>query len=373
MSEIGLKSYRFSVSWPRVLPRMNGPVNRQGLDFYDRLVDGLLAAKIDPFVTLYHWDLPQWMQDAGGWPLRDVAGYFADYATLMARRLGDRVRRWTTFNEPWLSAFMGYKSGFHAPGLVDEKLGLDAVHHLLLAHGLATQAIRSVGPELEVGIVLDMWPIEPGTPTERDRIAAELAWQRGGKWMLSPLLRAQYPMYAWLAYGKVVPVIQPDDMAQIAQRLDFLGINNYSRSIMVDGRVVWPGPDAEYTEMGWEVHPPALFRLLVGLKRDYPMPPIYITENGAAFADRVDPDGQIHDTRRIAFLRNHLREVLRAIEAGVDIRGYFVWSLLDNFEWTYGYAKRFGIVRVDRSTQQRKLKDSAKWYAEVIRRNGLDE
>lgn len=370
MRRIGLKAYRFSISWPRVVPAGQGPINPAGLDFYERLVDALLAANIRPFVTLYHWDLPQALQDRGGWLNRDTCGHFADFAALMVRRLGDRVRQWTTFNEPAVSAFLGYRDGQHAPGLRDEKLALQVAHHLLVAHGLALQAIRAIQPQAEVGIVLDMWPAE-STDLPQDRAIAEQAWQRGAGWFLGPLLRACYPPAAWQAYGLRVPEVRPGDMALAAQRLDFLGVNYYSRGLVQNGEFVRQVPGSEYTDMGWEVCAPAFGRLLVRLKRDYAIPPLYITESGAAFPDEPAADGSVHDARRVTYLRDHFIQARRAIDAGVDLRGYFVWSLLDNFEWSHGYSKRFGLVHVDYATQQRTLKDSGQWYAQVIARHGV--
>ncbi|MGQ9625775.1 MAG: GH1 family beta-glucosidase [Anaerolineae bacterium] len=372
MCEIGLQAYRFSISWPRVIPAGRGAVNLAGLDFYDRLVDALLEANIQPFVTLYHWDLPQALQDCGGWGERDVCGYFAEYAALMVRRLGDRVGRWATFNEPWVVAFLGYGSGKHAPGLQDEKLALQVAHHLLVAHGLAVQAMRALQPQVEVGIVLNMSPVEAVDGSPEDRALAEQAWQKNEGWFLSPLLHGHYPPAVWEAYGRDVPTVRPGDLALIAQRLDFLGVNFYTRHLIRDGTLVSPVPCSEYTDMGWEIHAPALRRLLVHLRRDYPVPPLYITENGAAFKDEVSPDGHVHDIRRLNYLYEHLIQARLAIEDGVNLRGYFVWSLLDNFEWNFGYSKRFGLVYVDYATQQRIIKDSGEWYAQVIERNGVE-
>jgi beta-glucosidase len=372
MRRLGVQAYRFSISWPRVLPAGRGAVNQAGLDFYDRLVDALLEAGIQPFVTLYHWDLPQALQDLGGWGERDVCGWFADYAALMACRLGDRVRHWATFNEPWVAAFVGYRDGRHAPGLKDEKLALQAAHHLLVAHGLATQAIRAAASQSLVGIVLNTGPTEPATDLAPDRALAERSWQENEGWFLDPLLRRQYPPAAWAAYGSRVPTTQPGDMTLIAQPLDFLGVNYYTRRVVQDGRIVSPVPGSEYTEMGWEIHAPALRRLLVRLNEEYPIPPLYITENGAAFKDEVSPDGHVHDARRLNYLRDHFTQTRLAMNDGVDVRGYFVWSLLDNFEWAHGYSKRFGLVYVDYATQMRIVKDSGEWYARVIASNNVE-
>lgn len=371
MKSLGLHAYRFSISWPRVIPNGQGAINPAGLDFYDGLVDELLAAGIQPFVTLYHWDLPQALQDRGGWGARETCQAFAEYAALMAARLGDRVRAWATFNEPKIVAFVGHRDGRHAPGLQDEKLALQVAHHLLVAHGLAVQAMRAAHPGLGAGMVLDLWPIEVQEETAESLAATQLLWQSAYAWFLDPLLRGQYPAEAWAAYAGRTPDVQPDDFRLIAQPLDFLGVNSYSR-VLLDGagKPVQRVPGAEYTEMGWEVHAPALRRLLNRLHREYRLPPIYITENGAAFRDEAGPNGRVRDPRRASYLREHTGQVRRAIDDGVDVRGYFVWSLLDNFEWASGYSKRFGIVHVDFETQRRTLKDSARWYARVIAGNG---
>jgi len=372
MRQLGLKAYRFSISWPRVLPNGCGAANPAGLDFYDRLVDELLAANIQPFVTLYHWDLPQALQDRGGWGNRDVCGYFADYAALMVRRLGDRVRHWATFNEPAVTVFAGHRNGEHAPGLQDEKLALQVAHHLLVAHGLAVQAMRGIDPNLNLGIVLDIWLAEVMTDSEEDRAFADMIWQTSVGWFLGPLFRACYPPTALQRYGDKAPEVHPGDMALASQQLDFLGVNSYSRHVVKNGEIVRSVPGSEYTEMDWEICAPALRRLLGRLHREYPAPPIYITENGAAFSDEVSPDGNVRDPRRIAYLRDHFTQARLAMNDGVDLRGYFVWSLLDNFEWSNGYSKRFGLIHVDYATQQRTVKDSGKWYAQVIARNGID-
>lgn len=373
MQGLGLQAYRFSIAWPRIVPAGRGPVNSAGLDFYDRLVDAVLAAGMRPFATLYHWDLPQALQDRGGWGARETCAAFADYAAAVARRLGDRVQQWATLNEPWVAAFVGYRDGRHAPGLRYEELALQVAHHLLVAHGLAVQAVRAVLPRAELGIVLNMTPVETlgDSPSDADRAAGELFWQMNEGWFISPLLCAQYPPEGWAAYGARAPGVQPGDLPLIAQPLDFLGVNYYTRRIIQGRQTLLPVPGSEYTEMDWEVHAPALRRLLVRLKRDYPIPPLYITENGAAFRDAVSPDGQVHDARRLSYLREHLAQARLAIRDGVDLRGYFAWSLLDNFEWGFGYSKRFGLIYVDFATQERIVKDSGRWYAEVIRQNGV--
>ena len=372
MRQVGLKGYRFSVSWPRVIPLGRGRINLQGLGFYDRLVDTLLAANIEPFLTLYHWDLPQALQDEGGWENRNTAYTFADYAALMVKLLGDRVKHWTTFNEPSVVAFDGNLSGEHAPGNQDPKIAYQVAHNLLLAHGLAVQTIRAAEPHVEVGIVLNLWGAEPASEDPADVAAANVAWERSETLFLDPIFRGHYPISAYELVGGNMPKINDGDMALIAQKLDFVGINFYSRNLIAAHGHIDPVPGSEYTEMGWEVHAPALRRLLVKINKEYHLPPIYITENGASFPDVVSADGKIHDERRLDYLKNHFIQTRLAMQDGVDVRGYFVLSLLDNFEWGHGYTKRFGIIRVDYETQQRTIKDSGEWYADVIRRNAVE-
>jgi len=373
MRRLGLKAYRFSVSWPRVLPLGRGRINPKGLDFYDRLVDGLCAANIEPFLTLFHWDLPQALQDEGGWANRSTGQAFADYAALMAKRLGDRVRFWTTFNEPSVVAFDGHLYGEHAPGIKDPRTAYQVVHHLMVAHGLAVQAIRAADSRAKAGIVLNLWPADPASDSPEDVAAAEAAWQRSETLFLDPLFKGHYPPAVYELVGANMPVIQSGDMALIAQELDFLGANYYSRNLVNAEGSIRPVPGAEYTEMGWEVHAPAMRRLLVKINREYKLPPLYITENGSAFKDEVSADGKVHDPRRLDYLKQHFIQTRLAMQDGVDVRGYMVWSLMDNFEWGHGFTKRFGLVRVDYDTQQRIVKDSGEWYAEVIRKNRVEE
>ncbi len=365
MRDLGLQAYRFSISWPRVLPTGRGQVNPAGLDFYDRLVDTLLAANIKPWATLYHWDLPQALQDGGGWAQRDLCAHFADYAALVVQRLGDRVQDWMTFNEPWCTAFLGHDTGEHAPGLRDRRLALQVAHHVLLSHGLATQALRAVRGDLRVGIVLNLWPVEAVVDDDDVQAEVEPTWQRNCAWFLDPLYRAAYPSAALAAYGPLAPTVAANDLATIAQPLDLMGINYYHRiALGVEG----PPPGAEVTEMGWEVYPQGLTHLLQRLHHEYRLPPLYITENGAAYVDTVTPAGRVPDARRLEYVRQHLHALHDAMAAGVDVRGYFVWSLLDNFEWAHGYGKRFGIVHVDFDTQVRTVKESGRWYSQVIGR-----
>jgi beta-glucosidase len=374
MRQLGLKAYRFSISWPRVLPTGYGRENPEGLDFYDRLVDVLLSANIEPFITLHHWDLPQTLQERGGWLNRDNLAYFADYAILMVKRLGDRVLRWATLNEPGDIADAGYGSGEHAPGIKDDwKSVRQVMHNLLVAHGLAVQAIREVNPALEVGIVLDVWGVDPISDEPADTVAADLVWNSQRISFLHPIFQGYYHPSMLDAYGEKSPEIQAGDMALISQELDFLGINSYSRTLVGARGVISRVPGSEYTDMGWEVCAPAFRRMLNRINRDYTLPPIYITENGAAFPDVVARNGEIHDDRRLDYLRQHIAQVYLAMEDGVDVRGFFVWTLLDNFEWGHGNTKRFGLIHLDFDTQQRTIKDSGEWYSRVIASNSIEQ
>jgi beta-glucosidase len=388
MADLGLASYRFSVAWPRIQPDGTGPVNTRGLDFYDRLTDELIGQGIEPVVTLYHWDLPQALQDNGGWTARRTAEAFAEYAQIVYGRLGDRVRTWTTLNEPWCSAYLGYGSGRHAPGVTDPAAVCPAVHHLLLGHGLAARALRSAGAET-VSITLNpasVHPLDPDSPADRD--AARIIDGLQNRIFLDPLLRGEYPadMIQHVARFTDLAYVRDGDLATINAPIDVLGVNFYQPTY-VSARPGSPGtpenpgsegiavrpPVGPVTDMNWQVEPGSLTRLLTRLHRDYAGIPLLITENGAAYPDGPSPDtGRIHDANRIAYLDGHLRACHDAIAQGVDLRGYFVWSLMDNFEWAEGYRKRFGIVHVDYRTQQRVPKDSARWYAKVIGRNGLE-
>ncbi len=370
MRQLGLKAYRFSVSWPRILPAGVGRVNEAGLDFYDRLVDALCAANIEPFITLHHWDFPQILYEQGGWTNRDNLHHFADYAAIVTKRLGDRISRWATINEPGVIAWDGYIGGEHAPGEQDPLKGRQVAHNLMVAHGLAAQAIRGVDSNLQVGIVLNQWMADAADDQPQSIKNAGQAWDSSETTFLHPILKGYYHP-AQVEWTGGLPEIQPGDMALISQKMDFLGINFYSRNLYNAKGHVDEVPGAEYTAIGWEVCAPALRRLLNKLNRDYSLPPVYITENGAAFQDVVAADGSIHDSRRLDYLRQHFIQTRLAMQDGVDVRGYFVWSLLDNFEWAEGYNKRFGIIRVDFDTQQRIFKDSGAWVAGVIRDNAV--
>ncbi len=373
MHHLGLKAYRFSTAWTRVLPAGRGRINPAGLDFYDHLVDALCAAEIEPFLTLYHWDLPYTLHEQGGWMDRNVAYAFADYAALMVKRLGDRVKYWATFNEPSVIMFDGYLVGEHAPGMQDPKVAYQVGHHLMLAHGLAVQAMRGVAPRLNYGIVLNQWMADPASDNPADIAAAKAAWDRNELLFLDVIFKGHYPPQVYEMVGDNMPEIKAGDMAIIAQKLDYLGLNYYSRNLVSAEGTIDPVPGSEYTEMGWEVCAPALRRLLNKINNEYNLPPIYITENGAAFKDEVSPDGKIHDEHRLDYLRQHFIQTCLAMQDGVDVRGYFVWSLLDNFEWAHGYTKRFGLIRVDYDTQERILKDSGEWYSTVIESNQVTD
>jgi beta-glucosidase len=376
MRRLGLTAYRFSLAWPRVLPEGTGRVNEAGLAFYDRLTDGLLEAGIRPFATLYHWDLPQALQDRGGWPARDTAYRFAEFASVVAARLGDRIGDWFTLNEPLCSAWLGHLNGIMAPGERDITRAVQAAHHLLLGHGLASTALResATGP-VRVGAVLNLSPVEPETDSEADAEAARRADGHTNRWWLDPLHGRGYPTDMVELYG-VQPPVRDDDLAVIATPMDHLGVNYYFRQVITDdptGSVprakMVALPDKVHTAMGWEVHPDGLERLLLRLTDEYHAPRIYITENGSAWADEVLPDGQIQDKERMAYLEEHLEASIRATRGGARLAGYFAWSLLDNFEWAYGYAKRFGLVHVDYATQRRTIKASGYRYEEIIRRH----
>ncbi|MEW2443516.1 GH1 family beta-glucosidase [Micromonospora marina] len=388
MAGLGLRAYRFSVSWPRVRPDGTGPVEPRGLDFYDRLTDALLDAGLDPIVTLYHWDLPQSLEDRGGWTVRETAEHFAEYALAVHGRLGDRVRTWTTLNEPWCSAYLGYGSGVHAPGRRDAGDAFRAVHHLLLGHGLAARALRAAGVET-LGITLNLADVQPADAgSAADAEAVRLVDGLHNRIFLDPLTGGGYPADVLAHVGRIVEpdFIRDGDEKLIAAPLDLLGLNYYAPTYVAGraggaGGDAYPGtagtveflpPAGSLTDMGWSIEPAGLTRLLERVAADHPGLPLMVTENGGAFPDTdVDEQGAVADADRVAYLDGHLRAAHEAIARGVDLRGYLVWSVLDNFEWAEGYRKRFGIVHVDYLTQRRTPKRSARWYQEVIARNGL--
>ncbi len=379
LSELGIKAYRFSTAWPRILPDGTGSVNRKGLDFYDRLVDELLRRKIEPYVCLYHWDLPQALQDRGGWLNRDTASDFAEYARIVAERLSDRVHFWFTHNEPWVSAFVGHFLGEHAPGTKDIGAAIKSLHHLLLSHGLAMEAICSVAKRpVEVGVTLNLNSVHPATSSKKDAQAAERVDMFMNRVVLDPLLKGTSPILdssiAKFLTGKLVK----DGDFQKIQKLDVLGVNYYSRAVMkYDPKVpvmnvsqVQPEGN-EYSGM-WEIYPEGMYETLK-LVWDYqPTCKLMVTENGIPVPDGIDFDGRVRDERRIRYVHNHIAQVHRAIQDGMAVKGYFHWSLTDNFEWAHGYGQRFGLVYVDFNTQKRIIKDSGRWFAKVIEQNGLE-
>jgi beta-glucosidase len=397
-AELGLHAYRFSISWPRVQPVGQGQLNRAGVDFYSRLVDALLERGIKPIVTLYHWDLPQRLEDAGGWPARDTAHRFADYAGHMARELSDRVHLWTTLNEPWCIAYLGYAAGVHAPGRTDPAAALAAVHHLNLAHGLGARAVRSELPDARVSVTLNLHvnrPVDPASEADRDAVRRIDA--QANRAFLGPILDGAYPEDLLSDTAAVADwsFVRDGDLAATQAPLDALGVNYYSTQLVrrwdgagqrstADGHddglgspwvaaddIEFVRPPGPYTAMGWNIEPGGLTELLAGLGRTYPELPLMITENGAAFDDQVAADGAVHDSRRVSYLHDHVDAVGAAIDAGVDVRGYFAWSLLDNFEWSFGYARRFGLIYVDYPSQKRIWKDSARWYRDLVARGEL--
>lgn len=399
LGELGAPAYRFSTAWPRVQPSGKGPVNQEGLDFYRRLVDGLRQRGIVPVLTLYHWDLPQPLQDGGGWVARDTVGYFADYAATLAEALGDGVGLWITLNEPWCSAWAGYGSGRHAPGVQDLGAAAAATHHLLLGHGTALQAIRATRADAVAGITLNLSPIRPASDRDEDRAAACRVDGNLNRLFLEPLLRGRYPADMLEHYGGHRPgfsVVGDGDLEVISQPIDFLGVNFYAPSTVAAkarstdagaagwvplsepdpvrsdlGAISVRRPGAPRTEMGWEIEAGALTELLLRVRADYGRLPIYVTENGVACSDYVDPYRRILDRDRIKYLNDHLTALLDAVARDIDIRGYFLWSLLDNFEWAHGYSKRFGLTWVDYPSGTRIPKASFCWYREVVRTNSL--
>jgi beta-glucosidase len=377
LRDLGVRAYRFSISWPRVLPDGTGRVNEAGLDFYSQLIDALGEAGIEPWVTLYHWDLPQALQDQGGWPARRTVSAFAEYAQLVGRRLGDRVRGWITHNEPFIAAMFGHYTGEHAPGQKDIGTALRAAHHILLSHGEATLALRGLCPKTPVGIALNLTPVDAASDTPEDRAAAERMDGFLNRWYLDPLFRAAYPPDLMGQLAPLLPDMTAVDLPRMAVPLDFLGVNYYTRVVVqhdadhpvTQARVVRPA--GVETSMLWEVYPSGLPRLLERLAREYHVPSLLVTENGLPLPDVPNARGQIDDGPRIAYLRRHLAGVQDVLAQGVPVRGYFAWSFLDNFEWALGYAPRFGLVHVDFATQQRTPKASAAWYGLVARTGKL--
>ncbi|WP_242968535.1 GH1 family beta-glucosidase [Sulfobacillus sp. hq2] len=371
LAQVGVSHYRFSVSWSRVFPQGHlRTVNPSGLAFYDRLVDTLLDRGITPALTLYHWDLPSALQAQGGWTQRGTAEIFADYAGFLAERLGDRIPIWITHNEPWCTAVLGHLLGEHAPGVRDPEQALQAAHHVLLSHGLASQAIRAARPKAQVGITLNLTPAYAKNEQAPNQAAAHLQDVFSNRWYLDPLFRGTYPQELEILFGKM-PEMGPRDMRIIAQPLDFLGINYYfSQVVEAVTDKLWPArivpPQGPVTAMGWPLMPQGLTDLLMRLTHEYGPVPLIITENGAAYDDVVS-EGRVHDSARIRYLESHIAAVAEAMKQGADVQGYYVWSLMDNFEWAFGYSKRFGLLYVDYATQERIFKDSALWYQNFLR------
>jgi beta-glucosidase len=378
MQSLGYPNYRFSLGWPRILPNGRGKINQPGLDFYSRLIDGLLEAGITPMATLYHWDLPIALENA--WLNREVVDAFAEYTEVVARHLGDRVKYWFTINEPWCASHLSYTYGEHAPGMKDRLKGILAAHHLLLAHGVAVKEIRKTVPDAQIGIVLNMSPVhnDPDAPVSEDRIRfidGELI-----RWFADPIYGRGYPQDMLEDYvgmgvldSTTPDFIKPGDMDLMAQETDLLGINYYTRmfvSANSDG-IHNEERDVPQTDMGWELYPQGLYDLLERINREYHPKQLMVTENGASYADGPDKNGKVHDQRRIDYLQNHIQMVWKAIQAGIPVTAYLQWSLMDNFEWARGYSQRFGAIHVDYETQKRTIKDSAYWFSDVIKRNGL--
>ncbi|PKO04599.1 MAG: beta-glucosidase [Chloroflexi bacterium HGW-Chloroflexi-3] len=390
MIKLGLKAYRFSISWPRILPMGIGRVNQPGIDFYSRLVDELLEAGIQPFTTLYHWDLPQVLFEAGGWPVRSTAEAFVEYTDVITRALGDRVKHWMTHNEPSVVANLGYLHGEHAPGIKGNIVSaLKSAHHLLLSHGWAVPLIQQNSPGSEVGIVINANhtpSASASVPDRQTRLEQDAIWVR---LYLEALAGRQYPaeLTHFISKQGLLPegtkYIQPGDMEDIATPIDFIGLNFYRRTVIRNTEVpedqnlpqtLFPAPknDENYTEIGWEVYPEGLLSVLGRLHFEYQIPKIYVTENGCSYSDAPGDDGLVRDEHRTRYLREHLRMAHQAIQIGIPLAGYFVWSLFDNFEWAYGYSQRFGIIWVDYETQERIIKDSGHWYSQVIKSNAVD-
>ena len=368
IQNLGVDAYRFSISWPRVQATGSGAFNAAGLDFYERIVDGLLERGIRPYLTLNHWDLPQALQDEGGWANRSTVQRFVDYACAIDRRLGNRVAAITTHNEPWVMAVLGHETGLFAPGLKSRATAMQAAHHLLLSHGLALQALRAQGCSSRLGIVLNLSPIRAATDSAADQAQARLEDGRAVRWYMDPLFKGEYPEDVWQHLGADAPQVQEGDLAAISTPMDFLGVNYYTRSVVsADGSWDIKTSGKALTDMGWEVYPEGLTDLLLRVHRDYPVPPIYVTENGGAFVDTLAA-GRVHDRDRADYIASHIAAVGAALGRGVPMAGYMVWSLMDNFEWASGYAKRFGIVHVDYATQRRTAKDSAHWYRRFLQR-----
>ena len=377
--QLGVNAYRFSIAWPRLLPQGRGAVNEKGLDFYSRLVDGMLERGLQPWATLYHWDLPQALQEQGGWANRATVDAFLEYTELVTRRLGDRVKHWITHNEPYCTAFLGNFEGNHAPGLKDHKTALLVCHHLLLSHGRAVPLIKRLVPDANVGITLSLHPISPASDSVEDAAAAIRHDGLRNRWFLDPLHGRGYPEDVLALLGSDAPQLLSNDLREIATPTDFLGVNYYFPERIENAPGVAPIATrvvetygVERTAFGWEVDPEGMVTLLTRIQRDYAPNCVYLTENGSTFEDELLPDGRVEDVQRRSYLQRHLAAAQRAMAAGVPLKGYFAWSLLDNFEWAEGYLRRFGLAYVDFETQQRTLKASGQWYAQFLQPGEAD-
>ena len=371
IASLNVDSYRFSIAWPRVQPLGEGAWNEAGFAFYSRLLDKLNEKNIAAHITLYHWDLPQALQDKGGWLNRETTVHFAEYAAEVARRFGHRAATIATHNEPWCTANLGHGNGQFAPGMADLKAAIQVSHHLLLSHGLAIQAMRAVNSPAKLGIVLNQWTATPATQSAADIHMAELEYARSVQWFMDPIFKGHYPQLALDNMDLAAFSVYPDDLKNIQQPIDFLGVNYYTRVFCSsDEPKIKPEGKLGFNDMGWEIYPEGLTDLLVGLHKEYKLPPIYITENGMAVADQLE-HGKVHDQVRTDFIEMHLDALAGAMRQGVNVQGYFYWSLMDNFEWNSGYAKRFGLVYVDYASQQRTLKSSGVWYRNFIAQNVL--
>ena len=372
IESLGVDAYRLSIAWPRIINDIDGSINAKGLAFYDNIINELNARNIKVFVTLYHWDLPQYLEDNGGWLNRDTVHAFVEYANVISEHFKDRIYSYCTFNEPWCSAYLGYQYGVHAPGKKSRRMGLQAAHHLLLAHGLAVPVIRRHCGDAQVGIVLNFTPGDSASDSADDLSANKIYNDYNSHWFIQPLMQGSYPSSIQQLYAEDLPIIEAGDLAQINVSIDYLGINFYTRAVVAAPDIdteelfqLMPQADVEHTDIGWEVRPAALYTLLTELNRLYSLPPIYITENGAACDDHLQ-DGRVDDQQRCRYLQQHLLAVERAAREGVTIKGYFAWSLMDNFEWAEGYSKRFGLIYVDYHNQQRTFKKSAHSYRDLL-------
>jgi len=376
MKELGVKAYRFSVSWSRIIPEGTGKVNQKGVDFYNRLIDELLKENIVPFVTMYHWDLPFALQVKGGWANKDIADWFGEYSEILFRNFGDRVKHWITLNEPWVVAFIGHLFGIHAPGIKDIYVTFHVVHNLLKAHSKAVEIFRSTVKDGKIGITLNNTAVTPASDNEEDKLAALTMHQMNNyPLFLNPIFKGNYPERVLGLAKDFLPKSFEEDLPKIQKPIDFVGINYYFGSMvkydpdsLMNVKVI--SRDLPKTEMGWEIEPEGFYRILKGVQDEYNPKEVYVTENGAAFSDILEGE-EVHDEERMDYLQKHFEQAYKAIEDGVKLKGYFVWSLMDNFEWAEGYSKRFGIVYIDYPTQKRFIKDSGRWYKKVIQNNGL--